>query len=171
MAYLFNGSKTNFCSLTGDMVEHRLVLFPPKPIHGHGWIQIEFTRNNTFLCDFFLQYALRHFYSHLIVLVHWLFMLFHAIHCNSLLFLFDQRVFCAISQNLGFSDKKHYPSRCFADFFSSHPFALPATAAALQVLPQTHYFWIIILFINMGHLTKLCFLVTPSFGVGWCGVE
>ena len=39
---------------------------------------------------------------------------------------------------------------CFADFFSSHPFALPATAAALQVLPQTHYFWLIILFINMG---------------------
>ena len=39
---------------------------------------------------------------------------------------------------------------CFADFFSSHPFALPATAAAFQVLPQTHYFWLIILFINMG---------------------
>ena len=50
---------------------------------------------------------------------------------------------------------------CFADFFSSHPFALPATAAAFQVLPQTHYFWLI-LFINMGHLTKLCFFVTPS---------
>ena len=55
---------------------------------------------------------------------------------------------------------------CFADFFSSHPFALPATAAAFQVLPQTHYFWLIILFINLGHLTSYAFFVTPSFGVG-----